>query len=122
MLEIGNSFWENIKESPVINYKNEFINLHSFQEKLLRLAVKWTEYFASDILIFFKYMDEYFLQENIVEIDFYFRQMGIEWVTKNSNNEVKMVERIPDKFRGVAKLIFKRNDKSMELYWKDGNC
>lgn len=119
MLKI-NSSWESIKESHIINNKGEFINLQDIKEKLLRLTVKWTEYYATDILIFFDLMNKYFLQENIIEVDFYFRQMGVDWVIMDHNNEIREVIGITDKYRGLAKLIF--NGDSIVLYWKIGNC
>jgi hypothetical protein len=119
-----NDCWRKIEESQVIRqdfYGNkEFINMQPIDEKLLRLACKWTDNYASDILIFFEFMKKYFLEESVKEIDFYFRNNGVEWVTLAEDNTIRPVMGIPDRYRGMGKLIF--DGQNMILYWQQGNC
>ena len=95
-------------------------NLQPINEKLLRLSCKWTEIYASDILIFFEHFNKYFLEDGIREIDLYFCQNRIEWTILLPDGTEKSCLSIPDKYRGKAKLIF--NGKDMTLYWENGNC
>lgn len=120
MYSINKDYCEKIINTNCLDNQGNFINLQSINEKLLRLSTKWTEHYASDILIFFEYFKKYFLEDNIKEIDLYFRQSGIDWAMLLPDGEEKYCSGVPDKYRGMAKLVF--DGKNMTLYWQIGNC
>jgi hypothetical protein len=117
MIQVNDNWNKIIKTNCCWNW--ELHNLQPIKEQLLRLSCKWTEDYASDILIFFEEFNKYFLEEDIIEIDFYFRSFGINWIRKNAKDEIKKVGGELDKYIGIAKLAF--NGKDMGLYWQSGN-
>jgi hypothetical protein len=120
MYKIGGCSNDKIMESYCIDSQGNFINLQPINEKLLRLATKWVEFYSSDILIFFECFNKYFLKDGIKEIDIYFRKSGIDWVMLLPDGSERTSLSIPDHYRGRAKLIF--DGKGMTLYWEIGNC
>jgi len=101
-------------------WDGEFHNLQPINEQLLRLSTKWTDFYASDIIIFFEYFNRYFLEDSITEIDLYFRQSGINWAMLLPDGSEKYCSGVPDRYRRRAKLIF--DGKGITLYWENGNC
>jgi hypothetical protein len=101
-------------------WDGEFHNLQPIKEKLLRLSCKWTDFYASDILIFFEYFNKYFKEWGVREVDFYFRQSGIDNVYLLPDGTEKECFGIPDIYRGRAKLVF--DGTNFTLYWEIGNC
>lgn len=110
-IEVGNCLQQS---------RQEFINIQPIKEKLLRLATKWTESYASDILYFFDAFNELFLEKEVVEVDFYFRNAGIDTAYLFKDFRIEKDFTTPDRYRGVAKLTF--DGKDMALYWNAGNC
>lgn len=119
MYKINDYSYEKIEE-PNCYWDGEFHNLQSIKEQLLRLSCKWTEFYASDILVFFEFFNNYFLEVKIREIDLYFRQSGIDWIMLLPDGNERKSLGIPDKYRGRAKLVF--DGKGFVLYWENGNC
>ena len=119
MYEINDYCCEKIVNTNCF-WDGEFHNLQSIKEQILRLSTKWTDLYASDILIFFEFFDRYFLEDGITEIDLYFCQNGIKWAMLFPDETEKYCSSVPDRYRGRAKFVF--NDKNMTLYWENGNC
>lgn len=119
MYKVNEYCFEKIEEIQCY-WDGEFHNLQSIKEKLLRLSCKWTEFYASDILIFFEFFTKNLIEEGIKEIDFYFRQSGVDNVYLLPDGTEKQCLGIPEHYRGRAKLTF--DGKNMTLYWENGNC
>lgn len=111
--------WGKINEIQVTDGNEHLINLQTIKEKLLRLTTKWTDCYATDILIFIDSMPQYFLKDEIVEVDLYFRNMGVNWIVKSKDGNEREVSSALKHYIGKAKITFK--DNSMTLYWQIGN-
>jgi len=120
MYEINDYCCEKINNTYCLDGQGKFWNMQTINEQLLRLSTKWTEMYASDILIFFEFFNKYFLEDGITEIDLYFCQNGIKWTMLLPDETERYVSGIPDKYRGKAKLIF--DGKDITLFWEPGNC
>jgi hypothetical protein len=120
MYKVNEDYCDKIGNTYCLDSQGKFINMQPINEKLLRLSTKWTEIYASDILIFFEHFNKYFLEDNIKEIDFYFRQSGISWAILLPDGTEKYCLSIPDQYRGRAKLVF--DGKNITLFWENGNC
>ena len=119
MIDVQNGWgWQKIEEFGVVMRNNQLVNTQAIKEQLLRLAVKWCDNYASDIIYLVSSFEQKFLEEGISQIDIYFRRMGINWTYNTGKGD-----NIPEKYRGVATLIFSaKNNDSLTLYWKGGNC
>lgn len=121
MFDVERDFYKEdvITNLSAINIdENRLMNMQNINEKLLRLAVKITDYYATDILILLDCLEKYFLEQEVSEIDIYFRNTGIDWILDNRIDK----QYIPDKYRGKAKLIFNSGKETVSLYWGRGNC
>lgn len=118
MINVQNGWgWQKIEKFGVILHNARFVNTQSIKEQLLRLAVKWCDNYASDIIYLVGDFEKHFLEDGISQIDIYFRSMGINWTYDTGKGD-----NIPEKYRGMAKLVFSKEKDFLTLYWKAGNC
>ena len=106
--------WDTYKKDD-----DELYNVQGIEEKLLRMAVKLTESFATDILILLRYLKKYF-DTGANQVNIFFRRSGVSWKVLNKNGLIHTVGIDSDLYRGKAMLLLEDND--IVLTWESGNC
>jgi hypothetical protein len=101
-----------------VDNNNRLMNIQPINEKLLRMAVKTTDEYATDIIILLNNLDYYFIEREVAEIDIYFRNMGIDWILDSRTDK----QYKPDKYRAKAKLVFDKSSEALTLSYGRGNC
>lgn len=101
--------------------KDDLYNFQNVEEKLLRLAVKWTEHFATDINILINSLKNY-LDLGAVRVEIGFRQYGVNWDYITGDGKVMGGVRTEDHdlYRGKALLVLEGHN--ITLTWENGNC
>lgn len=98
---------------------DELRNMQGVEEKLLRMSVKLTESFATDILILLRYLKNYF-DTGIDQVNIFFQQNGVSWQVLKKGIVIRKVGKEPGLYRGKAMLLLEGRDVS--LTWEHGNC
>jgi len=119
MLKTDDS-WKSTKCFGVVgeyDHKKHLQNIQTIEEKLLRLSVKWCDIYATDIVYLLQGLETRFLKENVTEVDIYFYNSGVNWLTNKGGSD-----NIPKYYRGMGKLVFEEEENRLTLYWRAGNC
>ena len=90
-------------------------NGQDIREYLLRKAVKDTDHYATDILIFLEHAPKDMYKGEASEVDIYIERTGISWQYDTGHE----VGGRPKQYRSAMKL--KLVDGKMELHEKGGN-
>ncbi len=100
--------------------EDDLIDFQSIEEKLLRLAVKWTDNYATDINIMINSLKDYF-DMGADQVSIGFRQYGVDWSYLNGNRKIGEVGmEVHNLYRGRAKIV--REGKDITLTWERGDC
>jgi hypothetical protein len=83
------------------------------------MAVKYTDNYATDILIFIDNILKYFNSVN--ETDLYFRMLDVQWENSENSDGFQCMEKMPEYYRHCAKLVYDKKNETITLYNGFGN-